>query len=132
MNYAIVENDTGAILQTGTCDPSQFSVKGWAGVTARECAADVNDDTHEYVDGHFVALPGPNDAEKHEAVLRFARLERTILLQDSDWTQTSDSPLSDSKKAEWVSYRQALRDLTDNVAGLTDIDDVVWPTQPED
>ena len=132
MNYAIVENDTGAILQTGTCDPSQFSVKGWSGVTARACSADVSDDTHEYVDGQFVPLPGSSDAEKHEAVLRFARLERTILLQDSDWTQTSDSPLSDSKKAEWVAYRQALRDLTDNVAGLTDIDDVVFPSQPED
>jgi len=132
MNYAIVENDTGAILQTGTCDPSQFSVKGWSGVTARECAANVSDDTHEYVDGQFVQLPGPSDAEKHDAVLRFVRLERTILLQDSDWTQTPDSPLSNSKKAEWVSYRQALRDLTNNVAGLTDIDDVVFPTQPED
>ena len=66
MNYAIVENDTGAILQTGTCDPSQFSVKGWAGVTARECAADVSDDTHEYVDGHFVALPGPQGGASRE------------------------------------------------------------------
>ena len=130
MNYAIVENDTGAILQTGTCDPSQFSVKGWAGVTARECAADVSDDTHEYVDGQFVALPSPTEAEEREDMLKYLRLERSLLLNDCDWTQAADSPFSAADKAEWVAYRQTLRDLPDNVTGLTDINDVVFPTQP--
>ena len=34
------------------------------------------------------------------------------LLFQSDWTVMPDSPLSDSKKAEWKTYRQALRDIT--------------------
>ena len=33
---------------------------------------------------------------------------RNALLIWSDWTQGNDSPLSDSKKAEYVTYRQAL------------------------
>ena len=37
---------------------------------------------------------------------------RNMLLRDSDWTQMPDSPLSDSKKAEWATYRQKLRDFT--------------------
>ena len=37
------------------------------------------------------------------------------MLLESDWTQLADSPLSDSKKAEWATYRQTLRDLTDNI-----------------
>ncbi len=37
---------------------------------------------------------------------------RNSLLSETDWTQITDSPLNDSKKAEWVTYRQALRDLT--------------------
>ena len=40
------------------------------------------------------------------------RIHRNWLLKDSDWTQFNDSPLSDSKKAEWATYRQALRDIT--------------------
>jgi hypothetical protein len=39
------------------------------------------------------------------------RQERDALLAQSDWTQMSDSPLSDSKKQEWASYRQAMRDF---------------------
>ena len=39
------------------------------------------------------------------------RQKRDIRLAGSDWTQMADSPLSNSKKAEWATYRQALRDL---------------------
>ena len=42
------------------------------------------------------------------------REKRNRLLQDSDWTQYADSPLSDKQKAEWKTYRQALRDLPKN------------------
>ena len=38
------------------------------------------------------------------------RYERNRLLKLSDWTQMPDSPLSAAKKAEWQTYRQALRD----------------------
>lgn len=36
---------------------------------------------------------------------------RDELLADSDWTQISDNKLSDSKKTEWQTYRQKLRDM---------------------
>ena len=39
------------------------------------------------------------------------REERNVKLTESDWTQVIDSPLSDSKKTEWHTYRQALRDM---------------------
>ncbi len=39
------------------------------------------------------------------------REDRNQLLDKSDWTQMIDSPLSDSKKTEWQTYRQALRDM---------------------
>ena len=40
------------------------------------------------------------------------RAERDRLLLESDWTQGADSPLSDTDKAAWATYRQALRDMT--------------------
>ena len=40
----------------------------------------------------------------------FREIRNTLLL-DSDWTQFTDSPLTDAKKTEWKTYRQKLRDM---------------------
>jgi len=56
---------------------------------------------------------------------------RNIRLAECDWTQAADSPLSDSKKTEWVTYRQQLRDLPTSYPNPTSKDEVTWPTQPE-
>jgi len=58
------------------------------------------------------------------------RKKRDALLQWCDWTQVNDSPLSDEKKAEWRTYRQALRDLPNDYSAATDKSEVVWPTKP--
>lgn len=52
---------------------------------------------------------------------------RDILLRESDWTQFTDSPLSESKKNEWKTYRQSLRDLP---ATESDPENPTWPTMP--
>ena len=41
-------------------------------------------------------------------ILSNTRIERDELLKESDWTQTSDSPLTSDKKTEWATYRQSL------------------------
>jgi hypothetical protein len=53
---------------------------------------------------------------KRTWVLQDARNKRDRALIESDWTQLSTSPLSDAKKTEWETYRQALRDLPDNIS----------------
>ena len=64
---------------------------------------------------------------------------RNAKLAESDWTQAADSPLSDSKKAEWKTYRQSLRDitktanpkiLTDKPPFRLDMSSVTFPTKP--
>ena len=52
---------------------------------------------------------------------------RDTLLRESDWTQFTDSPLSDAKKNEWKTYRQSLRDLP---ATESDPQNPTWPTIP--
>ena len=52
---------------------------------------------------------------------------RNILLRESDWTQFTDSPLTDSKKNEWKTYRQSLRDLP---ATESDPENATFPTKP--
>ncbi len=59
--------------------------------------------------------------------LMMLREERDKKLAASDWTQFNDSPLSDSKKTEWSTYRQALRDITSSTQSIFS---VTWPTEP--
>ncbi len=61
---------------------------------------------------------------------RWMRERRNNLLIESDWTQGDDSPLSDSKKAEWQTYRQALRDVPANNTSATVREDITWPNKP--
>jgi len=69
--------------------------------------------------------------------LQALRLHRNRLLEESDWTVMSDSPLSDSKKDEWKTYRQALRDITKTakpksgrLPAILDTSSVTFPTKP--
>lgn len=55
------------------------------------------------------------------------RSTRNQLLVESDWSGLTDCTLPDEKKADWVSYRQALRDITTQ----TDPFNITWPTKPE-
>tara|TARA_R100000231_G_C5320067_1_gene163135 strand:- start:939 stop:1400 length:462 start_codon:yes stop_codon:yes gene_type:complete len=52
-----------------------------------------------------------DEAVTDETWEKWFRDTRNDLLFASDWTQLSDAPLSDAKKTEWKTYRQALRDL---------------------
>jgi hypothetical protein len=46
-------------------------------------------------------------------VMSFITAKRDEKLQASDWTQLPDVPLTTEQKAEWVTYRQELRDYMD-------------------
>jgi len=63
------------------------------------------------------------DAEAAASV----RSQRNRLMAGSDWTQLADSQLSDSVKANWITYRQALRDLP-TATGFPHT--MTWPTKP--
>ena len=58
------------------------------------------------------------------------RQRRNLMMKASDWTQGADSPLSDSQKAEWQTYRQSLRDIPSSYADETDMNNVIWPSEP--
>ena len=94
-----------------------------------------NSSTEAVISGDFD--PGAYKIEGGEAVELVEtedwdflnRNKRNNELVKSDWTQVPDSPLSDSKKAEWVTYRQALRNLPTH-SNWPNLEDADWPTQP--
>tara|TARA_R100000152_G_C6715355_1_gene142223 strand:- start:79 stop:471 length:393 start_codon:yes stop_codon:yes gene_type:complete len=73
-----------------------------------------------------------------DSIERFVllRRKRDRLLTESDWTRLDDNGLSSDKKAEWATYRQALRDLPSTAdpkldeAYDLDQSTVTWPTKP--
>ena len=56
------------------------------------------------------------------------RESRNLLLSECDWTVLADSPFTEEKRQEWISYRQQLRDITQT---FTNTEDIIWPTKPE-
>lgn len=76
-------------------------------------------------DGYPVvqAAPPPPEAE----LLRRMRGERDRRLRACDFTQMADAPLTASQREAWRLYRQALRDLPQEVADPACID---WPIAP--
>ena len=59
-------------------------------------------------------------------------------VEESDWTQGNDSPLSNDKKTEWAEYRTLLRDFPStftevplNDKGYIDESQLTWPPKPE-
>ena len=53
-----------------------------------------------------------------------ARIKRNQLLMESDWTQVADAPVD---AQAWATYRQALRDVPQQV-GFPD--NITWPAAP--
>ena len=55
------------------------------------------------------------------------RKVRNGLLSESDWTQAIDSPLTDTQKQAWQTYRSTLRSLPENTV---DPRNPTWPDTP--
>jgi hypothetical protein len=81
--------------------------------------------SHYFLDNTWVYNPPKTtDLDQIENAWNYVRSERNRLLQNSDWTQMPDVSLS--TKELWATYRQALRDITDQ----TDPFNIVWPQPP--
>lgn len=80
-------------------------------------------------DGNVVSLDVSDVAKKESDLiaaykLQDLRTERNRLLEETDHWVLSDT--ADATSAQ-TTYRQALRDITDNA---TSLDDVTWPEKP--
>ena len=126
--FIVYNTSSGEILRTGSCPESIFSQQAHSGESILEGTTESRDTLFKVVDGALV--------EKEVVVLTTAEILdeargiRNYRLQRTDWTQAVDSPLTVEKKAEYVTYRRALRDLPINNASVTSYKDITWPTAP--
>ena len=58
--------------------------------------------------------------------MRTLREQRDVLLAETDYMALGDVTLSDA----WKTYRQALRDITDQTPSDDVLSNITWPTKP--
>ena len=119
--YAQIEN--GIVVNISVCEADVAAERGLVLATdSAEIGGTYNGSTATFA--RKVVTDNRTDAQKEND----ARSERNALLSQSDWAVMPDSPLSDSDKTSWQTYRQALRDVPAQ-AGFPD--NITWPTKPE-
>jgi hypothetical protein len=88
------------------------------------------DDDAELIDGFLKVLDEAEVTQEQQAEAdsqaHRVRVDRTLRLQASDWTQGKD--IADEVSTAWATYRQALRDVPSQEGFPWG---VIWPEQPE-
>jgi hypothetical protein len=68
-----------------------------------------------------------NAPSEFDIVMGTLRAKRNALLAQTDYLALSDQTMS----AEMTTYRQALRDITNGLTTVADVEAVVFPEKPE-
>jgi len=72
------------------------------------------------------ALAITNPPKTFEQSMEELRIKRTNLLLETDWTANSDVTMSDAM----TKYRQSLRDITNGLTTVEQVNAVVFPEKP--
>jgi hypothetical protein len=95
-----------------------------------EATENCNQINPEFKNGEWLMAWEISPASTEEIQERFerksaeVRFERNNRLANCDWTQLPDAP---ADRTTWASYRQALRDISDQAGFPWEI---VWPEEP--
>jgi hypothetical protein len=140
LRHYIEVADHGRILRAGSIvSPSLDHIRAQATGTVIEVESPVNDcNTCRYDGSEAVYLP-PFPSDNHvydyaamrwvldaEKALASARARRDSLLAASDWVILRAQERGEPVPPEWLAYRQALRDITQQGVPWA----IVWPTPP--
>ena len=126
MKKFLIHNSEGKILRFGHCLDSDFSLQE---LKHGESILEASYAPNKKVQNGTLVDDFPTNEELNAEASKELRAIRDKTLQTTDWTQFSDSPLSDSKKSEWNTYRQALRDLPTH-SKWPNLESGDWPTVP--
>jgi len=94
---------------------------------------------HKLVNGQVVPLSAEEIAQRQQdetawnngafdRAMADLRQRRDAMLKSCDWVMMSDSPIAD--KSAWETYRQSLRDITENLTTVEQVQAVEFPTKP--
>ena len=66
-----------------------------------------------------------------EVAMKDLRARRNKALTDSDWTQLPDVGFNAAERTAWMNYRQALRDITNNIETAEQAQSINLPAKPQ-
>ena len=92
---------------------------------------------HHNINGNIVPFTAEEEAQRDaeeqawndgafDRAMADLRQRRDSLLKATDYLALSDNTLSD----DMTTYRQDLRDITDGLTTVEDVNAVTWPTKP--
>ena len=143
MYYYYTDGETGPLVTRGYSSetkPEGLDISGWY-LRAGEPPANYTEKSSEFDIWNSATLvwePNPEqvaleaaqalelEKSENQKLVMQVLTDRKAKLLASDWTQLPDVPLE--TKQAWATYRQALRDITDQPGYPTNI---VWPTPPQ-
>lgn len=129
MKYALI-NAKGRVLRSSEKEFKFIPEGGEVVSISNEKAKQVDASSEPLFlfEGDLITFEKKLFKDNPEVIKESLRPERNRLLAESDWTQLNDSPLAEDTLASWSAYRQALRDITDNI---DDSGKVEFPVQPQ-
>ena len=94
---------------------------------------------YKLVNGETIQLTAEEEAQRDaeeqawndgafDRAMADLRERRNRLLAECDWVMISDSPIAD--KTNWQTYRTDLRDITEGLTTVEEVNAVVFPTKP--
>lgn len=136
--FTVYDPSTGEIKWFGTCPDDAFEMQAHEGLGLIE--GHYLSNLH-YWDGERMVNkpPQPSSSHKWDHVTRNWRLDveeawssvrrkRDKLLNACDWRMLPDTPGTQAHRNRWITYRQALRDVTNQSDPIA----IVWPAPPSD
>jgi len=92
---------------------------------------------HHNINGNIVPFTAEEEAQRDaeeqaysdgafDRAIANLRQERNKKLSETDFHALSDNTMSE----DMTTYRQNLRDLTDGISTVEDINNLTWPTKP--
>ena len=97
------------------------------GIYIHEWNLDIPKPTMAQLDAMEALIP----AYEFKIALKQLREKRNQLLKDCDYTVLPDSVLTPAKKAEWMNYRTALRNITQGLTTVEQINSLAFPVPPQ-
>ena len=96
---------------------------------------------HHNINGNIVPFTAEEEAARDaeeaawsagafDRAMADLRQKRNKLLQESDWTVLSDNTLTNVQRTSWMNYRTELRNITEGLSTIEDVNLVVFPNTP--
>ena len=65
-----------------------------------------------------------------DIAMKDLRAKRNKDLQDSDWTQLPDNTLTSAQRNAWMLFRTELRNITDGLTTVEQVNNIDYPDKP--